>query len=84
MDLISAFSCTLKMLIYVEEQVWLLGYPKVGTVHNYEKESYKNKNLLSYHIKSAIRYINKWSWFFDKERSRINNQTLRKLNYKKI
>ncbi len=38
---------------------------------------------MSYHIKSAIRYINKWSWFFDKERSRINNQTLRKLKYKK-
>jgi hypothetical protein len=61
----------------------LIYYPKVETVHNYEKGSYKNKILLSYHIKSAVKYFNKWGWIFDNERSRINKKTLLKLNYQK-
>jgi GT2 family glycosyltransferase len=60
----------------------ILYYPKVEIVHNYEKGSYRDKKLLRYHVKSAIKYFNKWGWFFDKDRSRINNQVLRKLNYK--
>ena len=60
----------------------LVYYPKVETVHNYEMGSYKNKKLLSYHIKSAIKYFNKWGWVFDNERSKINKKTLLKLNYK--
>jgi hypothetical protein len=61
----------------------LLYYPKVEIVHNYEKGSYKNKKLLSYHIKSAIKYFNKWGWLFDNERLKINKRTLLKLKYKK-
>ncbi|UAM97191.1 glycosyltransferase family 2 protein [Polaribacter litorisediminis] len=61
----------------------LVYYPKVSIVHNYEKGSYKSKKLLSYHIQSAIKYFNKWGWFFDAERSKINHKTLLKLNYKK-
>jgi GT2 family glycosyltransferase len=53
-------------------------YPKVSIIHFYEKESYVNKKLLFYHIKSAIYYFNKWGWFFDKERVYINKQTLKK------
>ena len=58
-------------------------YPEVEIVHEYAKESYVNKKLLVYHIKSAIYYFNKWGWFFDKERDNINNKTLTKLNYNK-
>ena len=58
-------------------------YPKVHILHEYAKESYVNKKLLVYHIKSAIYYFNKWGWFFDKERAEINNRCLEKLNYKK-
>ncbi|MFT7071900.1 glycosyltransferase family 2 protein [Patiriisocius sp. Uisw_017] len=61
----------------------LVYYPKVEIVHNYEKGSYKNKKLLSYHIKSAIKYFNKWGWAFDKERSRINKKTLLNLKRQK-
>ena len=57
-------------------------YPKVSIYHEYEKESYVNKKLLMYHIKSAIYYFNKWGWFFDKERSSINKRCLKELNYK--
>lgn len=51
-------------------------YPKVEVVHEYAKESYVNKKLLMFHIKSAIYYFNKWGWIFDKKRSKINNKFL--------
>ena len=51
-------------------------YPKTKVCHAYEKGSYKNKKLLFYHISSAISYFNKWGWFFDSQRKRIN-RTLR-------
>jgi GT2 family glycosyltransferase len=57
-------------------------FPLVYVVHEYNKGSYKNKDLLKYHIVSAIKYFNKWGWFFDKERKAINLLTLRKLGYK--
>jgi hypothetical protein len=60
----------------------LIYYPNVEIVHNYEKGSYKNKKLLLYHIKSAIKYFNKWGWFFDGQRSKINDKTLKALHYK--
>jgi GT2 family glycosyltransferase len=58
-------------------------YPKVNIIHEYAKESYVNKKLLVYHIKSAIYYFNKWGWIFDKERDDINSKCLKELNYKK-
>jgi GT2 family glycosyltransferase len=58
-------------------------YPEVAIVHEYAKESYVNKKLLMYHIKSAIYYFNKWGWFFDKERDDINDKCLKELNLKK-
>lgn len=56
-------------------------YPEVSVIHNYEKGSYKNYKLLKYHIISAIKYFNKWGWFFDKERKQINEKTLTRLGY---
>lgn len=57
-------------------------YPEVSVIHNYEKGSYKVSKLLFYHIQSAFKYFNKWGWFFDKERRRINRETLGRLGYK--
>lgn len=42
--------------------------------HDYRKASYKNKNGLKLHLRSAIQYFNKWGWFFDQQRSRMNRQ----------
>lgn len=47
-------------------------YPKVTITHNFEKGSHKSLRLLWIHIKAAIYYLNKWGWFFDKERNIIN------------
>ena len=54
-------------------------YPYVHIYHEYGKGSYKNKKLLKYHVESAIKYFNKWGWFFDKEREIINKKILEKL-----
>lgn len=57
-------------------------YPEAVVYHGYEKGSYKNLRLLKYHIESAIKYFNKWGWFFDKERNLINRRTLESLKIK--
>lgn len=56
-------------------------FPYVHIYHEYGKGSYKNFKLLYYNIDSAIKYFNKWGWFFDKERNAINRLTLQKLGY---
>jgi GT2 family glycosyltransferase len=58
-------------------------YPKLSIVHDHAKESYKLTKMLFEHIKSAIKYFNKWGWFFDKERKVINRKVLEELGYMK-
>ena len=51
-------------------------YPKVSVIHEHEVKSFlKFKNLKIY-LLSAFYYFNKWGWFFDKERKKINSSTL--------
>lgn len=59
-------------------------YPQVTVYHEHERGSYKNYTLLKHHIISAIRYFNKWGWFFDKERRSINKKIMRQLSVKRI
>ena len=54
-------------------------YPNVTIVHNHTQGSYKNRKLLKEHIKSAIRYFNKFGCFFDKERSVMNKKILKEI-----
>ena len=53
-----------------------LYYPNVSIVHDHARESYKSRKMLLAHIKSAIRYFNKFGWFFDAERRTMNRQIL--------
>jgi len=57
-------------------------YPEAEVIHEYAKGSYKNKKLLKYHIQSAIKYFNKWGWFFDHKRTSKNRETLERLGLK--
>jgi len=57
-------------------------YPYVYVYHEYGKGSYKSLKLLYYHIKSAVKYFNKYGWFFDKEREEINKKILEKLGWR--
>lgn len=51
-------------------------YPNVSVVHGYAKESYKNGALMVAHMKSAIKYFNKWGWLIDSERANFNKKVL--------
>lgn len=53
--------------------------PSVKIIHAYEKGSYSNKRLLRYHLESAIKYFNKWGWFFDHHRRLKNRDAIRQL-----
>lgn len=50
--------------------------PSVEVIHAYAKGSYRNRKLLSYHLRSAVKYFNKWGWFFDQTRKTRNRTAL--------
>lgn len=49
-------------------------FPQVSIFHGYKKGSYSSLRLLRLHIRSATRYFNKWGWFHDEERDRLNSR----------
>jgi GT2 family glycosyltransferase len=55
-------------------------YPDVHIYHHYEKGSKKSLKLFAYHLKSTIIYFNKWGWFVDRERSKINKKLVNDLS----
>ena len=46
--------------------------------HDYRKGSYKNTTNLKLHLRSAVKYFNKWGWVFDAERRKINKEVRQK------
>ena len=52
-------------------------YPEVSIVHAHERASFKNRKMLRVHIANIVRYFNKWGWFFDRERRRVNAEAVR-------
>lgn len=54
-------------------------YPEVNIIHYHERGAAKNFKLFTIFILSAIYYFNKFGWFFDKERKRINNEVLNQI-----
>ncbi len=59
----------------------IIFFPDVTIRHKYEMHSYKRFKMLIVHIISAIKYFNKWGWFFDKYRKTKNKQILKKLRW---
>ena len=57
-----------------------LYYPKVSVYHGYDSGANKNFKLFKIFIKSAIYYFNKWGWFFDIERRKVNKAVLDQFN----
>ena len=60
----------------MHQQYKTIYFPKVSVVHGYESGANKNPKLFKIFINSAITYFNKWGWFFDSERNKINKKTL--------
>ena len=54
-------------------------FPSAIIVHDHAKESYKFNKMLYVHILSAIRYFNKWGWFFDVERKVVNARIIKSI-----
>uniref|UniRef100_A0A832GP41 Glycosyltransferase family 2 protein n=1 Tax=Caldimicrobium thiodismutans TaxID=1653476 RepID=A0A832GP41_9BACT len=51
-------------------------YPGAKIYHHWTRNSYRSFKFLLYHIWDAIKYFNKWGWFWDKERKLINRKIL--------
>ena len=51
-------------------------YPEAEVIHAHEQASKKSWRMLKIHIVNMIRYFNKWGWFFDRERRKINREIL--------
>lgn len=51
-------------------------FPKVSVYHGYESGANKSKKLFKIFLKSALYYFNKWGWFFDSQRKKVNKKTL--------
>ncbi len=52
-------------------------YPYLTIVHHHAKSSYVDRKMLLIHIANMIKYFNKWGWFFDAERRKVNKATIR-------
>lgn len=59
----------------------LLYWPRVQIVHEHQKASYKKLRILILHLAAAVKYFNKWGWFFDDTRKKVNRDTLVNLSF---
>ena len=55
-------------------------FPSVFVYHGYDSGANKNIKLLFIFLHSAYHYFNKWGWFFDKKRKKINSIALSQFN----
>lgn len=54
-------------------------YPEVSIIHAHAAASKTSTKMLRIHMFNMIKYFNKWGWFFDISRKRINEKCLRNL-----
>lgn len=54
-------------------------YPDVSVVHNHRASSYRSMKMLWMHCRNMIKYFNKWGWWCDGERRRVNRATLQSM-----
>ena len=59
-------------------------YPYTSVTHEHGAASYKSFRMLVIHIYNLFKYFNKWGWFIDEGRSRLNQRTLRELKNKAL
>ena len=62
----------------IGEKYKIIFYPFEEIVHEHGKASYKSKKMMIEHVKSAIKYFNKWGWIFDRRRKEKNKRYLNK------
>lgn len=60
----------------MHEKYKTIFYPEVSIIHAHAAASMTNHKMLKIHIFNMIKYFNKWGWFFDQKRKRINKKVL--------
>ena len=57
-------------------------YPHVAIYHTFTRGSRRSLKLLIIQIVNILKYLNKWGWWCDEERTEINNEVLSKIGGK--
>jgi GT2 family glycosyltransferase len=57
----------------------LLYWPEVVVTHRHERGSHHSLKLTLTHMRSAVRYYNRWGWIFDSKGRQINQAALQRL-----
>jgi GT2 family glycosyltransferase len=65
----------------MHEKYKTIFYPHVSIIHAHAAESKTNSKMLKIHIVNMVKYFNKWGWFFDSKRRKINKKLLAELEY---
>lgn len=64
----------------IHQRYLTLYYPMAKVTHAHRASSYHSLRMLRIHCCNMVRYFNKWGWFIDSERRRVNRETLRSMN----
>ncbi|MDX1919131.1 MAG: glycosyltransferase family 2 protein [Candidatus Caenarcaniphilales bacterium] len=65
----------------IHKKYQTLFWPEAIVHHHYAKGSYKNWRLMLYNLHGAFVYFNKYGWFSDSERDKINQRVLEELGF---
>ena len=63
----------------IHEKYKTIFFPDVFIIHAHAAASKKNFKMLKVHILNMVKYFNKWGWFFDSRRKKINKKVLKDL-----
>lgn len=63
----------------INKQYRTVFYPNVTIIHHHAKSSYHNGRMLLIHMVNMMKYFNKWGWFFDAERRKVNKATIKSI-----
>jgi len=67
----------------IHEKYRTMYFPFVSIVHAHAASHRKNLKMMLIGLKSAIKYFNKWGWWFDKGRRQFNSRILGELGFEK-
>lgn len=63
----------------IHEKYKTIFFPDVSIIHAHAAASKTNFKMLKVHILNMIKYFNKWGWYFDSRRKKINKKVLKDL-----
>ena len=66
----------------INERYKTLFYPKLTIYHTFTRGSRKSFKMAMMHIVSICKYFNKWGWWRDADRTRLNKDVLRQIGGK--